>query len=465
MPPEVKKAIFEGEGYSIRESETVGEKMVYYARKIEGNRVIRVAYPLTYVDSLTRGFLRQNITIFFLLFLMIGLISAYLASRISIPVNRLDEITNRIDKGKHHVHFPHFRDPTMARISGLIYRIYSLMRGEQKRLLEEQEKLNLIISVLDEAILFLDKNDRILLWNGKVEEYLYLPMESGENIYQLVDSPQTLNFLNRVISSEGRLGENIPFRGRVFEAYTKSLSGGKLIVFYDVTEKARYESFKTELVGNISHELKTPLSMIMGYAETLMNDPHMEKEVMDRFLETIFTSSRRLNDLINDVLELHRLESIDHDFSIPEPTEVSEVNQAVSGLFEKVDGKTISLVEEVGRVFVHFEHITSVLTNLIDNAVKYSTGGNIDASIKGVKGGIKIEVADEGPQVPEEELMRIFERFYTVSKSRARGKSGTGLGLSIVKHISQIYNGSVTLTRNSNGGNTFTVILHERPTA
>jgi two-component system phosphate regulon sensor histidine kinase PhoR len=196
-----------------------------------------------------------------------------------------------------------------------------------------------------------------------------------------------------------------------------------------------------------------------------MNDPQMEKEVMARFLETIFTSSRRLNDLINDVLELHRLESIDQDFSIPEPTEISEVNQAVSGLFEKVDGKTISLIEEVGRVSVHFEHITSVLTNLIDNAVKYSTGGNIDASIKGVKGGIKIEVADEGPQVPEEERMRIFERFYTVSKSRAKGKSGTGLGLSIVKHISQIYNGSVTLTRNSNGGNTFTVILHERPRA
>lgn len=461
--PEVKDAGHKDEGYAIRRSATIGQDMFYYARRISGGRILRIAYPLTYVNSLTQGFLRQNVTISILLFLVIGLISAYLASRISIAVNSLNEITDRIDKGKHHVHFPRFQDPTMSKISGLIYRIYSLMRKEQKRIMEEQEKLSLTLSVLEEAIIFLDRDDRVVLFNEKARDYLGVPIQVQENIFQEIDDPQALTFINEVLQIGGYTSDKKSFRGRIYEAYCRPLTGGKLLVFSDVTEKEQYQSFKTELVGNISHELKTPLSMIMGYAETVLNDPDMEREILDRFLETIYSSSMRLNELIEDVIELHHLESIGQDFVVSKRTRFGDVVDAVKSLFGKIEDKDISIECMVTEACVSFEHMASILTNLVDNAVKYSTGANIDVKIRGDDGRITIEVADEGPAIPEEAYQRIFERFYTVSRSRTRAKSGTGLGLSIVKHISQIYQGNVTLAHNQRGGNTFTVVLYERP--
>ncbi len=459
--PEVKDAIYKGEGYSLRLSATVGQKMFYYARKTRQN-ILRIAYPFTYVNSLTKGFTRHIISLSLLLFFTIGLISAYLASRISIPVKRLNEITDRIEERKHHVHFPRFKDPTMGRISDLIYRLYSLMRKEQKRLLQERERLDLILSVLDEAIIFLDGQNRVLLHNNRADDYLGVSLKKNENIYDTVDDPRALTFVNEILVPDTSSPGKRYFRGRTFEAYCRTLTAGKLIVFSDITEKTLYASFKTELVGNISHELKTPLSMIMGYAETVLNDPAMKREVLERFLETIFSSSKRLNNLIDDVLELHRLESIEKDFFIAEPTELTEVVQAVSGLYDRGVKKRVTIQSCAGQVHILFEHISSILTNLIDNALHYSSGKRVEASVERKGKGLLITVSDEGPPVPEEERQRIFERFYTISKSRARAKSGTGLGLAIVKHITHLYDGSVTLEENDSGGNTFTVVLYER---
>jgi len=461
--PEVKDAIYKGEGYTLRLSATVGQKMFYYARKTRGGNILRIAYPLTYLNSLTKGFTRHIISLSLLLFFTIGLISAYLASRISIPVNRLNEITDRIEERKHHVHFPRFKDPTMGRISDLIYRIYSLMRKEQKRILLERERLDLILSLLDEAIIFIDGDNRVLLHNERADEYLGVILKREENIYDTVNDPRTLTFVNEILVTDESDSGKYYFRGRTFEAYCRALTAGKLIVFSDITEKTLYASFKTELVGNISHELKTPLSMIMGYAETVLNDPKMEREDLNRFLDTIFSSSKRLNDLIDDVLELHRLESIEKDFLISEPTDLSEVVHAVSDLYEKVENKIVSIRAGEGEFQILFEHLSSILTNLIDNAIHYSSGKRVDASVERKEKGLVIKVSDGGPLIPEEERQRIFERFYTVSRSRARTKSGTGLGLAIVKHISHLYNGSVTLAENEEGGNSFTVVLHERP--
>jgi two-component system phosphate regulon sensor histidine kinase PhoR len=460
--PEIKKAIYEEEGYATRFSTTLGTEMIYYAKKAGDDRVLRVAYPVTYVDSLGKGFRNQNITIFALLFLIIGLISAYLASRISIPVARLDEITDRIDSGKMHVHFPRFKDPTMARISGLIYRIYTLMRGEQKRLIQEQEKLSLILEVLDEAILFLDKHNNVLLFNSKAEEYLEIDLKISMNIISTLTDYQTITFLKEALSTEGATAETKQLRGRTFDIYSRRVNDGKLLVFSDITEKRQYEDFKTELIGNISHELKTPISMILGYAETIAGDPDMKKEVLSKFLDTIFGSAKRLNDIINDVLELHKLESIDRAFEVPGPSDIDSVVDAVDGVFAKIEGKKIVYTVNVERAWILFEHVTSILTNLVDNAVKYSSGDNVYVTIAREKETIIVEVEDEGPVIAHEERKRIFERFYTVSKSREKPKSGTGLGLSIVKHIAHLYDGSVTLKENEHGGNTFTVILYER---
>ncbi len=462
--PEIKKAIYEEEGYATRFSTTLGTEMIYYAKRASADRVLRVAYPVTYVGSLGKGFRNQNITIFALLFLIIGMISAYLASRISIPVARLDEITDRIDSGKMHVHFPRFKDPTMARISGLIYRIYTVMRGEQKRLIQEQEKLSHILEVLDEAILFLDKHNNVLLFNSKAEEHLDIDLKVSMNIISTLTDYQTITFLKEALSTEGAAAETKQLRGRTFDIYSRRVNDSKLLVFSDITEKRQYEDFKTELIGNISHELKTPISMILGYAETIAGDPDMGKEVLLKFLDTILGSSKRLNDIINDILELHKLESIDRAFEVPEPADLNSVVDTVQVVFAKVADREMIYDVKADHAWILFEHLTSILTNLIDNAVKYSSGEIVYVSILKEGGAVIAKVEDEGPVIPHQERKRIFERFYTVSKAREKPKSGTGLGLSIVKHIAHLYEGNVTLEENERGGNTFTVILYERPT-
>lgn len=237
----------------------------------------------------------------------------------------------------------------------------------------------------------------------------------------------------------------------------------KLIVFLDVTEEVQYGRFKFELVENISHELKTPLAMVQGYAETILNDPQMEAETLARFLQKIFNGSKRINGIINDLLELHKLESIGRRVHLEAPTLVADVMQDIINRFAEVQTPKIVYDIRTLNVHIHHEHLFSILSNLIDNAVKYSGGKKIFVSLIKMGTVIEIQVEDEGAMIEESERERIFERFYTISRSRSHIRSGTGLGLPIVKHIAQLYRGNVALFESRHGGNNFTVTLHEQP--
>ncbi len=461
--PEIKDAIYSAEGFATRFSSTTNMQMFYFARKLADDQVLRLAYPATYVESLQKKFTAQAFWAFLSLSLVILLLALYFARKVSLPVQKLDYIADKIEAGKTHVHFPRFKDPSMAKIAGLIYRIYAGMQKKNLQLARDQQKLSHILATMDQGVLLLDNENRILHANPWLEKEFGIDFVPGNSLFQVTRDVHLVDFFRGILEKQGETNR-LSLHQEVFEVSLKQVEDQKLLLIRNLTRQVEYESFKAELTGNISHELKTPLSMIMGYAETLRDTPEIDAKTRHRFLDNIYGSSVRLNNLINDIIELHKLESVGNQFTIEEATSLSDVEADLNSLYADKKDKTLVLNIEPVKVQVLKEHLQSVLTNLIDNAFKYSSGQQITANLHCQHDCLTISVDDQGPQISEAECKRIFERFYTCSQSRNKQHSGTGLGLSIVKHIANLYDGTVQVESSPEGGNRFLVRLQEKTT-
>jgi two-component system phosphate regulon sensor histidine kinase PhoR len=459
--PEIKDAIYSEDGFATRFSSTTNMQMFYFAKRLADDRVLRLAYPATYVESLQEKFTAQATWAFICLSLVVLLLALHFARRISLPVQKLDYIADNIESGRTNIHFPRFKDPSMAKIAGLIYRIYTGMQKKNSELARDQQKLNHIFTTMDQGVLLLDKENAILHANPWLEKEFGVDFTPGTSLYQATNDIHLINFFSEILDQSLET-HRASLQQDVFDVSLKQVADQKLLLIRNVTKQVEYEAFKAELTGNISHELKTPLAMIMGYAETLRDTPEIDETTRNRFQNNIYTASVRLNNLINDIIELHKLESVGGEFRIHEATALTEVAGDIKAFYAETSDKALVLAADPVEVCILPEHLQSILTNLIDNAIKYSVGRSVTASLRKSNAGIMIIVDDQGPLIADDERERIFERFYTCSQSRNKQKSGTGLGLSIVKHIANLYQGSVRIETNSEGGNRFIVLLQER---
>lgn len=479
--PEIIQAFNSEEGHSSRYSFTTNMEMLYFAKRVSENLVMRIAYPKIHVMEVKETFSNQVSWIFLGLFFITAIITVLLARRISVPLQKLDYIAESLEAGKSNVTFPTFYDNTMMKVSDLIQRIYQAMLSKQQILQEEYEKRNYIYGILDEGIILLNEENEILYLNENAQKYLKIDLAEGMNLLKDIDDFEVIDFFTDILSNkDNNVWKEKELKSRLFDlnlrigfsTQNKSIGDAKgfagdenkarekLLIFYDITEKVKYQKYKSKLVGNISHELRTPLSMIMGYAETILNEPKMAEKTRNRFLEKIFNNSKRINGIIADVLELHKLESMGFDFRTRENTSIKEVVLDLKAQYGKITEKKINFECRVEDVNVNFEHLFSILSNLIGNAIKYSTGQTIDVEIQSQNKEVILSVEDEGPIISGEDQHRIFERFYTASTSRNKAYSGTGLGLPIVKHIAQLYDGDIKLEKGTKSGNRFVVTLY-----
>lgn len=492
---EIQDALHSGDAYANRLSQTTQQEMIYYAKILPHGTILRLAYPATYINALRKEYTRQSFSIFIFLFILITLITIYLARRIALPIQKLDYIAEKIEKGDSHIHFPQFHDSAMLKIGNLIHRIYKAMLAEKEILIQQQEKQDYIFGILEEGIILLDEHNNILYCNKKAETYLNTHLVAGKNIFSEIDEYEVLNFFNDILTrDQSSFWEEKEFRKKLFEVNLKVTSTGaqwehfkkisvhkdrllkgisqspvlwsaqkeKLIVFSDMTEKVKYQKFKSKLVCNISHELKTPLAMIMGYAETILDDPRMPQATATRFLKKIYKNSERINKIINNVLGLHKLESsAEGSIIVNTPSSVSELIEELKSGYEERSDIHLEFLSDATHVNILYDHLYSILSNLVSNAVKYSKGDIVFIHLQKKDQEITLSVEDQGPAIAPEEKDRIFERFYTVSNSRNREHSGTGLGLPIVKHIAQQYSGHVQLTQGKHRGNVFIVTLQQ----
>jgi two-component system phosphate regulon sensor histidine kinase PhoR len=332
---------------------------------------------------------------------------------------------------------------------------------------EDRQQLHTILSGMVEGVVALDAEQRVLFVNARARELLELSQGPlvGLHLWEVVRHRQLLDAVAHALVTSEPHREEITWEGHLSRSLTihaARLAGdaprGAVVVLHDTTELRRLERLRQDFVANVSHELKTPLSVIKVCVETLQDGA-----VDDRFLDQIARQGDRLHALILDLLALARIESGDEMYSFRDVALVALAHEAVERHQPRAEARSQSLVLEVidePVVWADEEAIDTILENLLDNALKYTPeGGQVQVRISIREGVGQLDVIDTGIGIPEADLPRIFERFYRVDKARSREMGGTGLGLSIVKHLAQALHGGVRATSIVGVGTTLTLTI------
>ncbi len=348
------------------------------------------------------------------------------------------------------------------------------------RLGRDVEQLRVVLAGMAEGVIAIDSRRRLLFANKSADQLFGLgPQAVGRLLPELIRSPQIQEAVDAMLSGpESYRGEVVlPGREvlprslpRVLAVHGSMLPGsmpsGAVLVFHDVTELRRLERMRQDFVANVSHELKTPLSSIKAYTETLLDWALHDEKVNVRFLNQIEEQADRLEQLILDLLSLARLESGQEAFHHGPLAVGAVVGACIETHRGRAEAKGLRLdldlgsVDDAALVVADEEAVHQILDNLIDNAIKYTPeGGWVRVAGTLSEGDVALDVADSGIGIPRDDLPRVFERFYRVDKARSREMGGTGLGLSIVKHLIQSIGGQITVESRVGEGTRFTVRL------
>lgn len=312
-----------------------------------------------------------------------------------------------------------------------------------------------ILFSMVEGVVAVSKDTKILSLNPTIEKIFAVKAQEslGKFFLEAIRNNDLAEVINKVLKSGEFISQEIDLSWPVQKTFQVNASpifdnkdvSGCLLVIHDITQLRKLEKMRTEFVANVSHELKTPITSIKGFVETLIEGALEDKENSREFLKIINNHTERLNNLINDLLDLSKIESRAVSLNLADFDLKGLACEVLAGFSSQIKKKGVSVSLEVASgitLEADRERIQQVLVNLIDNAVKFNKeNGSVKIYAEVLEGKIKVTVEDSGQGIPEKDLPRIFERFYRVDKARSRELGGTGLGLSIVKHIIELHGG------------------------
>jgi two-component system phosphate regulon sensor histidine kinase PhoR len=444
---------------------------VPFARNDELAGVARVALPLTEVD-VARAELAKTLLLGTTLALAAAVIVSTLAAQLASRTARsLTEVARRMADGDLTTRARQTGDDEFGELGRALDQLAKNLSRTLGDLSEERDRLGGILASMQEGVLLLDRSGHIYVLNPSLREMLLVGPDSvGKTVLEVVRHAELKELLDlgrrssEAVTREIDFGTIQPRRLLVRATQLLGDQGGLLAVFVDVTEVRRLESLRREFVANVSHELRTPVTAVRSAAETLQNAASDDPAARSAFLGIIERNAERLHDLVEDLLDLSRIESRGLKLSM-EPLLVDAVYDQVLSLFaERAAKRGTKLENEAGedmlRIFADRRALEHVLTNLVDNAVKYCPSGTT-IRLRAVNHGHTVEllVEDNGPGIEQRHLPRLFERFYRVDAGRSRDIGGTGLGLSIVKHLVEAMGGTVHVESTPGVGTTFGVVL------
>ena len=465
--PEIIRALGGNVGRSLRFSRTVKERMLYVGLPIELEGRIEGALRVSLFTKDINGLLIRlstGVLVIILIVLFCALLSAYFFSRsLSMPLKELSDASHRIASGNFDtkVFFKNrdeFREVADS---------FNFMTEHIKKLFQEltrrKEQLNGILASIEEGLLVLDKEGKILLCNTSFEKTMKTGRSEGKFYWEVIRIPAFDKFIHNVREQKKSLSIEMGLDGKIFLCSANFLSTQEevLISFYDVTHAKNVEKIKKDFVANVSHELRTPLTAIKGFVETLEEEVNKNSR---NYLEIINRHTDRLINIINDLLLLSEMEEKESSLET-EKVNIRHLLEHVLKIFsQKMKEKKLDLEFSLKTrsPVIHGDpfKLEQLFVNLLDNAVKYTDKGMISVIVdKKDDQQLVVEVKDTGIGIPEEHIGRVFERFYVVDKSRSRMLGGTGLGLSIVKHIALIHGGNVHVQSRIGEGTTFSVFL------
>ncbi len=478
--PEIQKAM-EGEiGISERLSSTVKIDYLYVAipMKKDGGiyGVTRLAYPLNEINKINIGLIR-NIVISVIIGLVIAIPLGYrYLNHITEPIKEITNIARKIANGDYNNRVNVESTDEIKILADTFNFMSHTLSTNISELQDKNTKLQSIISSMKEGLIAVDNHKKIILINSPAEKFFNIDSENvfGEQILTLINNDKLKKVLKEMLekstSDKVEVAVENPER-KILKIYTEFIKLnedpnriiGTLILILDVTEMRKLEKMRTDFVANVSHELKTPLTSITGFIETLKGGAINNEKVRDRFLDIIEIETERLTRLIEDLLTLSDIESNGINFAKKEEISINNVIFEVSHMAEELARqKNIKYSYEVEEDLQYLcgskDWFKQLVLNLLENAIKYTPeGGEVRCLAYQRSNNAFIKVKDTGVGIPKKDIPRLFERFYRVDKARSGKVGGTGLGLAIVKHIVIAFNGEIRVKSEEGKGSEFTV--------
>lgn len=477
---EVQQALYgEDVGVDIRKSATTDNNQYYIAQTIQNEAgqpvgIIRLSSDVTNITQITDQVLWiQLIGMMFLALLLIFITSQWINS-IANAITNMNRVVTELTEANYDARYEENTFDDLNNLGNSINDLAVNLESQRSQLESSEERTLGLINQLIIGVMLLDDDRRIQMVNPVMNEllgvnlygkisHLYTDYVTSAELNELIEEAYTRqDAVNAEISmyfpEEKRLDVNIvPVPGTATE------ETNYIVLLYDITEIRRLEKVRSDFAANVSHELRTPITALKGFSETLLDGAMHDEEVLKEFLEIMLSESTRLDSMVQDILQLSRLEQGHERFSI----ETIVINDVVEEVFQILQQKMIlknisSHIEEKDEVVIQANrnHLKQILMNLIANAISYTPeNGEVIVTIDQIGEQARIQVIDNGIGIPEEDQRRIFERFYRVDKARSRNAGGTGLGLSIVKWVVDTMNGSIELFSEEEVGTTFIVWL------
>ncbi|MEZ5331169.1 MAG: ATP-binding protein [Thermoanaerobaculia bacterium] len=469
--PEILDALDGGKGSAVRRSATLRENFVYVAQQMStrdgGFVVLRVSEPMAELAAL-RGRMARILALSLLAaVLAAGLVSLWLDHKLWRPLEDLVTGANRMALGELGYRNPVPDLDELAALARSLNRLGERVQEQMAAAEAERSHLQTVGASMSEGVLVTDREGRALMANPSFRKLLRLRGEvAGKTPLEATRSPRLDELVRETIASgtSHEVELEAPSGKPVAVSITPLTDrSGVVVAVRDISELTALAEIRRDLVANVSHELKTPLAAIRGYAETLHDGALDDAEASKRFVHRILEQCRRLQALLEDLLTLSRLERRDEE-SERVPTDLGEVLNRAAEVMEPIAReRQVALqldLAPVPRFEADAEGLEKLCLNLLDNAVKYNRpGGEVRVRLRRRGGEAVLEVEDSGRGIPEAALPRLFERFYRVDRGRSRDEGGTGLGLAIVKHAAQRHGGSVEVVSKLGEGSTFTVRL------
>ncbi len=461
--PEVRAALEGRTGASTRRSVTVGRSLMYLAVP-GGPGAIRVAADLTQVDAVVRR-AQGAVAGAALLALLVGTALALVAARsVARPLTDIAAAAGGIAAGEA-PRFPRSGIPEIDRLVQALRAMHGQLADRFDELRREQAESAALVESMVEGVVAADGRGRIVTANPAARRLLgYEAGEALPDLPELFRVKAAREVVDAVLRGAPVQDRQLETGSRVLLVNARPLpNGGAVLVLHDLTEVRRLEAVRRDFVTNVSHELKTPLTSISGYAETLLGDAP-GPATAERFLRTILSNAHRMQRLVDDLLDLSRIESGRWHPTLSEVDVAAAARESWAALAGRPDhrrvGLTLDVAPDATTVDADLDALRQILTNLMDNALRYAPdGSSIICRTRRSEADVLVSVIDAGPGITGEHLPRIFERFYRADPSRSRAEGGTGLGLAIVKHLVEAHGGRVWAESERDRGTTVSCLF------
>ena len=455
---EIQEAMEEGSGMAVRESDTLSRRTLYYAVRLSDGTVLRVSSVQYNLTGLLGGMIQPLLIILILALVLAGVLASRLAKQIVNPLNGLD-----LDHPE--------ENQTYEEVAPLLSRINRQQKSLQAEITEakrQQEEFSMITDNMEEGFLVIDSHTEVLSYNSSALRLLGAKdKDARQSVLALNRSENFQKTVEKVLSGQHVISyqefQGITCQVAANPVFQDEKVTGAVILILDVTEKMKGEQMRREFTANVSHELKTPLTSISGFAE-IISDGFVKPEDTKKFAGRIFKEAQRLIVLVNDVIKISQLD----EGKLPYEKESVDLYEMVREIFVRMEDHAKA---EGVHCYLYGPHIKAdtvktildeIIYNLCDNGIKYNKkGGSLTVTISQDGERPVITVEDTGIGVSEEDQKRIFERFYRVDKSHSKAIGGTGLGLSIVKHGAMFLGADIKVESTLGEGSKFILTLPE----